>query len=299
MARAAALEARRPPPTASAFACGSASATPPQGGSDTRAPYASLQITPPLRGSRREGGARCRAGGGQTRRPIEPEGGKRGVPSSRRGANAAPHNSHGRTGYTRLPLGVRRPVILGSRKPAPDHRRSQLPAQQPLVLFILCILCIDVHKKISIPRRRPGSPRRIRLRLPARLLRLPLQRGSDCPRERGRPARMLSLWWPLSFRAALQAATTSAVTAAARPKESHGAVSGSIRVAELAEAVPGLVRAGRPRSRGPSLCGRDARAPGGIHFVRCVPLKQLHIASWPFVVRLYFLPPLSTFFRLK
>ena len=168
------------PPTASAFACGSASATPPQGGSDTRAPYASLQITPPLRGSRREGGARSRAGGGQTRRP-EPEGGKRGVPigggkrrvpssrggqtrppqSSRRGANAAPHNSHGRTGYTRLPLGVRRPVILGSRKPAPDHRRSQLPAQQPLVLFILCILCIlciDVHKKISIPRRRPGSP---------------------------------------------------------------------------------------------------------------------------------------------
>ena len=28
-----------------------------------------LQITPPLRGSRREGGARSRAGGGQTPRP--------------------------------------------------------------------------------------------------------------------------------------------------------------------------------------------------------------------------------------
>ena len=70
-------------------------------------------------------------------------------------------------------------VILGIRKPAPDHRRSQLPAQQPLVLFILCILCIHVHKKISIPRRR----------------------------------------------------------------------SGSIQVGEMSEAVPGLVRAGRPRSR--------------------------------------------------
>ena len=188
-----------------------------KGGVIPKACIRSSSITPPLRGSRREGGARStrrpvepeggkrgvpssrrganaasrRAGGGQTRRPVEPEGGKRGAPSSRRGANAAPHNSHGRTGYTRLPLGVRRPVILGSRKPAPDHRRSQLSAQQPLVLFILFILCIDVHKKISIPRRRPGSPRRISLRLPARLLRLPLQRGSDCPRERGRPARML------------------------------------------------------------------------------------------------------------
>ena len=90
-ARAAALRLGvPPPPTASAFACGSASATPPQGGSDTwSALCKASSITPPLRGSRREGGARSRAGGGQTRRPVEPEGGKRGVPSSRRGANAA------------------------------------------------------------------------------------------------------------------------------------------------------------------------------------------------------------------
>ena len=44
--------------------------------------------------------------------------------------------------------------------------------------------------------------------------------------ERGRPARMLSLWPPLSFSAMLQAATLWAGTAAARPKESHGAVPG-------------------------------------------------------------------------
>ena len=44
--------------------------------------------------------------------------------------------------------------------------------------------------------------------------------------ERGRPARILSLWPPLSFSAMLQAATLSAGTASARPRESHGAVPG-------------------------------------------------------------------------
>ena len=49
---------------------GSASATPPQGGSDLEACIWRSSITPPLRGSRREGEARSRAGGGQTRRPV-------------------------------------------------------------------------------------------------------------------------------------------------------------------------------------------------------------------------------------
>ena len=44
--------------------------------------------------------------------------------------------------------------------------------------------------------------------------------------ERGRPARILFLWPPPSFSAMLQAATLSAGTASARPKESHGAVPG-------------------------------------------------------------------------
>ena len=44
--------------------------------------------------------------------------------------------------------------------------------------------------------------------------------------ERGRPDRILFLWPPLSFSAMLQAATLSAGTASARPKESHGAVPG-------------------------------------------------------------------------
>ena len=50
--------------------------------------------------------------------------------------------------------------------------------------------------------------------------------GFCLARERGRPARMLSLWLPLSFSAMPQAATLWAGTAAARPKESHGAVPG-------------------------------------------------------------------------
>ena len=44
--------------------------------------------------------------------------------------------------------------------------------------------------------------------------------------ERGRPARILSLWLPLSLSAMLQAATLWAGTASARPKESRGAVPG-------------------------------------------------------------------------
>ena len=57
-----------------------------------------------------------------------------------------------------LVLGVWSRVVLGIRKPAPDHRPSRLLVQEPLVLCILCILCIDVHKKISIPQRRPVPP---------------------------------------------------------------------------------------------------------------------------------------------
>ena len=49
--------------------------------------------------------------------------------------------------------------------------------------------------------------------------------GNSLARERGRPARMLSLWLPLSF-SAMPPATLWAGTAAARPKESHGAVPG-------------------------------------------------------------------------
>ena len=54
----------------------------------------------------------------------------------------------------------------------------------------------------------------------------PPHRRNGIAWERGRPARILSLWPPPSFSAMLQAATLSAGTASARPKESHGAVAG-------------------------------------------------------------------------
>ncbi len=62
----------------------------------------------------------------------------------------------------------------------------------------------------------PGDP----LSTPHRISR------DGIPWERGRPARIRSLWPPLSFSAMLQAATLSAETASARPKESLGAVPG-------------------------------------------------------------------------
>ena len=49
--------------------------------------------------------------------------------------------------------------ILSIGKPAPDQRQSRPPAQEPLVLFILLILCIHVHKKIEcdhVTRRLPA-----------------------------------------------------------------------------------------------------------------------------------------------
>ena len=203
-------------------------------------------------------------------------------------------------------------VILGSRKPAPDHRRSQLPAQQPLVLFILCILCIDVHKKISIPRRRPGSP--------------PPHQGGEIP-----PGARASRPHPFSF---IEAAERQREFAGSHPVGGNGIGQSegdpgccqSIQVGEMAEAVPGLVRAGRPRSRGAIIvrAGRP-RSRGAIIVRAGRPRSQgdpfwalraveaapycfvaLRGSSWislfhscPFVVRLYFLPPLSTFFRFK
>ena len=95
--------------------------------------------------------------------------------------------------------------------------------------------------------RPPDTPHRISLRLAARLLRLPLK-GGVIAWERGRPARILSLWPPLSFSAMLQAATLSAGTIGQAEGEPWRR-SRLIQVGEMAEAVPGFVRAGRPRSQ--------------------------------------------------
>ncbi len=124
-------------------------------------------------------------------------------------------------------------------KSAHDHCPSQRLLQQPPVLIILCILCIDVQFMVlldgSAPLRGAGARlagkrefpkgdrpafREVARRIP------PTSPSGRHPRERGRPARMLSLRLPLSFPAMLQPTALPAGTAWARPKQGQGAAAG-------------------------------------------------------------------------
>ena len=147
-------------------------------------------------------------------------------------------------------------------KSARDHYPSQRLLQQPPALIILCILCIDVQfivlldgsaqsrgagarlaGKREFPKGDRPAFREVARRIP------PTSPSGRHPRERGRPARMLSLRLPLSFPAMLQPTALPARTAWARPKQRQGAAAGRTgwrRWLKLRE----------------DLCGRDARAPG-------------------------------------
>ena len=124
-------------------------------------------------------------------------------------------------------------------KSARDHRPSQRLLQQPPVLIILCILCIDVPFIVLLD----GSAQSRGAGRPARGQTGVSQRGQagfqrsrppdtphltigTTPRERGRPARMLSLRLPLSFPAMLQPTALPAGSAteseACRPVEAEG-----------------------------------------------------------------------------
>ena len=145
-------------------------------------------------------------------------------------------------------------------KSARDHCPSQRLVQQPPVLIILCI---DVQFIVlldgSAPSRGAGArlagkrelPKGDRLAFREVARRIPSTSPSGRPpRERGRPARMLSLGLPLSFPAMLQPTALPARTAWARPKQRQGAAAGRTgwrRWQRLCQ----------------DLCGRDARAPGG------------------------------------
>ena len=116
-------------------------------------------------------------------------------------------------------------------KSAHDHRPSQRLLQQPPVLIILIILCIDVQfivlldgsaqsrgagarlaDKREFPKGDRPAFREVARRIP------PTSPSGRPTRERGRPARMLSLGLPLSFPAMLQPT--------ARPKQRQGAAAG-------------------------------------------------------------------------
>ena len=161
-------------------------------------------------------------------------------------------------------------------KSAHDHCPSQRLLQQPPVLIILCILCIDVQfivfldgstqsrgagarlaGKREFPKGDRPAFREVARRIP------PTSPSGRHPRERGRPARMLSLGLPLSFPAMRQPVALPEGTAWARPKQNHGSVagrSGSRRWARLRE----------------DLCGRDARAPGGLHPMAWLKRTEIH-----------------------
>ena len=124
-------------------------------------------------------------------------------------------------------------------KSARDHRPSQRLLQQPPVLIILCILCIDVQFIVlldgSAQSRGAGArlagkrefPKGDRPAFREVARRIPPTSPSGLPtRERGRPARMLSLRLPLSFPAMLQPTALPAGTAWARPKQGQRAAAG-------------------------------------------------------------------------
>ena len=125
-------------------------------------------------------------------------------------------------------------------KSARDHRPSQRLLQQPPVLIILCILCIDVQlivlldgsaqsrgagARLAGKREFPKGDRPAFREVARRIT--PTSPSGRHPRERGRPARMLSLRLPLSFPAMLQPTDAlPAGTAWARPKQRQGAAAG-------------------------------------------------------------------------
>ena len=147
-------------------------------------------------------------------------------------------------------------------KSARDHRPSPRLLQQPPVLIILCILCIDVPfivlldgsaqsrgvgarlaGKREFPKGDRPAFREVARRIP------PTSPSGRHPRERGRPARIL---------VPVAAAELQCDAAGRHPVggNSSGQAEGEpwrrsrlIQVGEMAEAVPGLVRAGRPRSQ--------------------------------------------------
>lgn len=75
-----------------------------------------------------------------------------------------------------LVLGVCSALILGICNPASDNLVGQHPVQQPFILFILFILCIDV-KKSTDSRCHPVLPNASAFSWLLGFLRLPLQAG--------------------------------------------------------------------------------------------------------------------------
>ena len=178
-------------------------------------------------------------------------------------------------------------------KSARDHRPSQRLLQQPPVLIILCILCIDVQfivlldgsaqsrgagarlaGKREFPKGDRPAFREVARRIP------PTSPSGRHPRERGRPARMLSLRLPLSFPAMLQPT--------ALPK--HGPGRGRAPLPVDSGGGDGrscgrICAGGTPALPGglPPMTGSHQRDKSAEAFWRQLSLKEVHQSSCLFV----------------
>ena len=181
-------------------------------------------------------------------------------------------------------------------KSAHDHCPSQRLLQQPPVLIILCILCIDVQfivlldgsaqsrgagARLAGKREFPKGDRPAFREVARRTT--PTAPSGRHPRERGRPARMLSLRLPLSFPAMLQPTALPAGTAWARPKQAAplpvDSGGGDGRSCER------ICAGGTPALPGglPPMTGSHQRDKSAEAFWRQLSLKEVHQSSCLFV----------------
>ena len=153
-----------------------------------------------------------------------------------------------------LAVGVSPWKQLSEKSPArhpPPHRRDGIAWERGRPARILSLITWERGRPariLSLITWERGRPARILSLItwergrPARILFL-------ITWERGRPARILFLWPPLSFSTMLQAATPVGGNSIGQAEGEPWRRSRLIQVGEMAEAVPGLVRAGRPRSQ--------------------------------------------------
>ena len=175
-----------------------------------------------------------------------------------------------------------KPVSLSNDPPRRGGRGPDLPETKPVSLSYDPLRRGGPGLGLRANGSFPKGAGRLSEKSPAR--HPPPHRRDGIAWERGRPARILSLWPRLSFSAMLQAATLSAGTASARPKESHGAVPvdpsggdgrGCARLG--AGGTPAL-----PGSRHPMTSSQQGHQIAET-FWRRLSLKQVHLSSGLFV----------------
>ena len=179
-------------------------------------------------------------------------------------------------------------------KSARDHRPSQRLLQQPPVLIILCILCIDVQfivlldgsaqsrgagARLAGKREFPKGDRPAFREVARRIT--PTSPSGRHPRERGRPAPHAVPSVAAQFPCDVAADRPAGGNRMGPAKAEAGRRCRLIPVEKMAEAAAGFVRAGRPRSRVgfPPLTGSHQRDKSAEAFWRQLSLKEVD-QSW-------------------